>query len=280
MSAWRSSTVALRLGRGADRARHRGTRRSTRGVTTTANHRGGGSSGELARRTTNAQVIDLGIHDGVELRGIEPLTYSMRTSRATNCATAPVARRPGGRDNLISRLTRPPHAGSRAPAPSSRSCSSSSSSSSTSAVPAGSGGGGVGRRRGRARLAVLGVDGRLGRRARGVPDVASFVVVVGASSPRSASSPSASSPSAVVPSSSPDPAAGWRSGRVGPSRRARGRRRRRTARARHPRGPAGADGLLHPHLAAQVDQVADEQRRRPPRAPTRARGTRHPPRPR
>jgi site-specific DNA recombinase len=26
----------------------------------------------------------------VELRGIEPLTYSMRTSRATNCATAPV----------------------------------------------------------------------------------------------------------------------------------------------------------------------------------------------
>ncbi len=38
----------------------------------------------------NAQVIDLGIHDGVELRGIEPLTYSMRTSRATNCATAPV----------------------------------------------------------------------------------------------------------------------------------------------------------------------------------------------
>ena len=28
----------------------------------------------------------------VELRGIEPLTYSMRTSRATNCATAPVPR--------------------------------------------------------------------------------------------------------------------------------------------------------------------------------------------
>ena len=27
----------------------------------------------------------------VELRGIEPLTYSMRTSRATNCATAPGA---------------------------------------------------------------------------------------------------------------------------------------------------------------------------------------------
>ena len=26
----------------------------------------------------------------VELRGIEPLTYSMRTSRATNCATAPM----------------------------------------------------------------------------------------------------------------------------------------------------------------------------------------------
>ena len=25
----------------------------------------------------------------VELRGIEPLTYSMRTSRATNCAIAP-----------------------------------------------------------------------------------------------------------------------------------------------------------------------------------------------
>ncbi len=29
----------------------------------------------------------------VELRGIEPLTYSMRTSRATNCATAPCPRR-------------------------------------------------------------------------------------------------------------------------------------------------------------------------------------------
>ena len=28
--------------------------------------------------------------NSVELRGIEPLTYSMRTSRATNCATAPV----------------------------------------------------------------------------------------------------------------------------------------------------------------------------------------------
>jgi hypothetical protein len=28
----------------------------------------------------------------VELRGVEPLTYSMRTSRATNCATAPVRR--------------------------------------------------------------------------------------------------------------------------------------------------------------------------------------------
>ena len=27
----------------------------------------------------------------VELRGIEPLTYSMRTSRATNCAIAPGA---------------------------------------------------------------------------------------------------------------------------------------------------------------------------------------------
>jgi site-specific DNA recombinase len=25
----------------------------------------------------------------VELRGIEPLTFSMRTRRATNCATAP-----------------------------------------------------------------------------------------------------------------------------------------------------------------------------------------------
>ena len=38
---------------------------------------------------TNAQVNDLGVRDPVELRGIEPLTYSMRTSRATNCATAP-----------------------------------------------------------------------------------------------------------------------------------------------------------------------------------------------
>ena len=29
------------------------------------------------------------VADYVELRGIEPLTYSMRTSRATNCAIAP-----------------------------------------------------------------------------------------------------------------------------------------------------------------------------------------------
>jgi hypothetical protein len=28
-------------------------------------------------------------HSSVELRGIEPLTFSMRTRRATNCATAP-----------------------------------------------------------------------------------------------------------------------------------------------------------------------------------------------
>jgi hypothetical protein len=30
----------------------------------------------------------------VELRGIEPLTFSMRTRRATNCATAPHDARP------------------------------------------------------------------------------------------------------------------------------------------------------------------------------------------
>ena len=30
-----------------------------------------------------------GFSKNVELRGIEPLTYSMRTSRATNCAIAP-----------------------------------------------------------------------------------------------------------------------------------------------------------------------------------------------
>ena len=29
----------------------------------------------------------------VELRGFEPLTFSLRTRRATNCATAPCARR-------------------------------------------------------------------------------------------------------------------------------------------------------------------------------------------
>src|SRR5690606_25728074 len=34
----------------------------------------------------------------VELRGIEPLTYSMRTSRATNCATAPLSGVPDGND--------------------------------------------------------------------------------------------------------------------------------------------------------------------------------------
>jgi hypothetical protein len=28
-------------------------------------------------------------HDKVELRGIEPLAFSLRTRRATNCATAP-----------------------------------------------------------------------------------------------------------------------------------------------------------------------------------------------
>lgn len=31
----------------------------------------------------------------MELRGIEPLTYSMRTSRATNCAIAPDTERKG-----------------------------------------------------------------------------------------------------------------------------------------------------------------------------------------
>jgi hypothetical protein len=31
----------------------------------------------------------LACSNSVELRGIEPLTYSMRTSRATNCAIAP-----------------------------------------------------------------------------------------------------------------------------------------------------------------------------------------------
>ena len=36
----------------------------------------------------------------VELRGIEPLTYSMRTSRATNCATAPCPVSPGPYETL------------------------------------------------------------------------------------------------------------------------------------------------------------------------------------
>jgi hypothetical protein len=47
---------------------------------------------------TPASVRDRGVYETclVELRGIEPLTYSMRTSRATNCATAPVPA-PNGR---------------------------------------------------------------------------------------------------------------------------------------------------------------------------------------
>ncbi len=40
----------------------------------------------------------------VELRGIEPLTFSMRTRRATNCATAPALAVTGERVNTISRL--------------------------------------------------------------------------------------------------------------------------------------------------------------------------------
>jgi site-specific DNA recombinase len=49
----------------------------------------------------------------VELRGIEPLTFSMRTRRATNCATAPVPAVPGGLRKHYQPPTRPPHAGSR-----------------------------------------------------------------------------------------------------------------------------------------------------------------------
>jgi hypothetical protein len=55
------------------------------------------------KRTGTADVLDdmalvpvSQVSACVELRGIEPLTYSMRTSRATNCATAPCPR-PAGR---------------------------------------------------------------------------------------------------------------------------------------------------------------------------------------
>ena len=49
------------------------------------------------------RVVQLSLKDPfrwyflVELRGIEPLTSSMRTKRATNCATAPCHRLSGAR---------------------------------------------------------------------------------------------------------------------------------------------------------------------------------------
>src|SRR3954451_15888947 len=67
----------------------------------------------------------------VELRGFEPLTFSLRTRRATNCATAPgasydavgnVSTRPGGGPNRIAGARLRPPAGPRAgPAPGVRS---------------------------------------------------------------------------------------------------------------------------------------------------------------
>jgi site-specific DNA recombinase len=49
-------------------------------------------NGLLPEETTNPDPCrdrGLNVHTLVELRGIEPLTFSMRTRRATNCATAP-----------------------------------------------------------------------------------------------------------------------------------------------------------------------------------------------
>ena len=40
-------------------------------------------------RELRAQDFEFICLNWVELRGFEPLTYSMRTSRATNCAIAP-----------------------------------------------------------------------------------------------------------------------------------------------------------------------------------------------
>lgn len=44
---------------------------------------------ELPKVTETPHCVCGEVATVVELRGIEPLTYSMRTSRATNCAIAP-----------------------------------------------------------------------------------------------------------------------------------------------------------------------------------------------
>ena len=75
---------------------------------------------------TKAQVSDLGLV--VELRGFEPLTFSLRTRRATNCATAPcvdVPTRgekipPGQRPSESGGPTRRPAAGAARPVPAPR----------------------------------------------------------------------------------------------------------------------------------------------------------------
>ena len=46
--------------------------------------------GEAEKPQSRPQAA-LSVIDGVELRGFEPLTFSLRTRRATNCATAPCA---------------------------------------------------------------------------------------------------------------------------------------------------------------------------------------------
>ena len=46
--------------------------------------------------------------DSVDLRGFEPLTSSMRTRRATNCATGPDNSSTLSRDFPLPRLGRPP----------------------------------------------------------------------------------------------------------------------------------------------------------------------------
>ena len=93
-----------------------------------------------------SRVRGLNVACLVELRGIEPLTYSMRTSRATNCATAPAS--PAEADVRTLAAARQPAA--RRWGRTGTSSSARSRSASTSVVPAGGGGGGAGARRGRA----------------------------------------------------------------------------------------------------------------------------------
>ncbi len=66
----------------ATRTIHGGEHRAAEPRDSTTNHLGNLLTTALAGGCASKEAV-------VELRGIEPLTYSMRTSRATNCATAP-----------------------------------------------------------------------------------------------------------------------------------------------------------------------------------------------